>query len=108
VRITEERGRLLNLPVVDDAGSVRPTLLLTFHPTYLLRLQEAPAAADAYEKFVADLHLAKLVGAEGDEESAHAAALLIPAPCQAAGAGKKRVKTALTTRQIGKCTRKTE
>ncbi|MBA3478373.1 MAG: UdgX family uracil-DNA binding protein [Lautropia sp.] len=67
VKITEERGRLLNLPVVDDAGSVRPTLLLTFHPSYLLRLQEAPAAADAYEKFVADLQLAKQVGAEGDE-----------------------------------------
>jgi len=67
VKITEERGRLLNLPVVDDAGSLRPKLLLTVHPSYLLRLQDTPAAADAYEKFVADLQLAKQVGAEGDE-----------------------------------------
>jgi DNA polymerase len=49
VRINHERGRLLQ-------GS--PSLLLTFHPSYLLRLPDPAAAADAFEKLVADLRLA--------------------------------------------------
>ncbi len=53
VRINEERGRILD-------GD--PRLLLTFHPSYLLRLTDAAAAADAFDKLVADLRLAKRAG----------------------------------------------
>jgi DNA polymerase len=53
VRINEERGRLLD-------GN--PRLLLTYHPSYLLRLTDANAAADAFDKLVADLRLARRVG----------------------------------------------
>jgi DNA polymerase len=49
VRINEERGRLLE-------GS--PRLLLTFHPSYLLRLTDPAAASNAFAKLVADLRLA--------------------------------------------------
>jgi len=53
VRINEERGRLFD-------GS--PPRLLTFHPSYLLRLTDPAAAADAFGKLVADLRLAARVG----------------------------------------------
>ena len=53
VRINEERGRILD---------GMPRLLLTFHPSYLLRLTDAAAAADAFDKLVADLRLARRAG----------------------------------------------
>ena len=53
VRMNDERGRL-----IDGA----PPLLLTFHPSYLLRLTDGAAAAAAFEKLVQDLRLAAHVG----------------------------------------------
>jgi len=53
VRINEERGRIFD-------GT--PPRLLTFHPSYLLRLTDPAAAADAFAKLVADLRLAARVG----------------------------------------------
>lgn len=58
VRMNEERGR-----IIDGA----PPLLLTFHPSYLLRLADDPAAAAAFDKLVEDLRLAARIqsGASG-------------------------------------------
>jgi DNA polymerase len=70
VKVNVERGRVMEgaqahyaapeaqagSPASDVAG---PALLVTFHPSYLLRLEQETAAADAYVKFVEDLRLAK-------------------------------------------------
>jgi ribosomal protein S16 len=55
VKMNLERGRVLER--AGDGGS-GPALLITFHPSYLLRLDQGAAADEAYEKFVADLRLA--------------------------------------------------
>ena len=49
VRMNDERGC-----IIDGA----PPLLLTFHPSYLLRLPDEAAAAAAFDKLVQDLRLA--------------------------------------------------
>ena len=53
VRINAERGRILE-------GT--PPLLVTFHPSYLLRLTDTAASADGFDKLVEDLRLAARVG----------------------------------------------
>jgi probable DNA metabolism protein len=68
VRIAEERGRILAPADANPSDASRPMLLLTFHPSYLLRLPEAAAAADAYQKLVADLRLARQVALGLDAE----------------------------------------
>lgn len=52
--VTQERGRPVTL---DDGGRV----LLTVHPSYLLRLPDAAAKAAERERFVADLRHAKAI-----------------------------------------------
>ena len=60
--INKNRGRMI---VSDDETQV----LVTVHPSYLLRLPDEEAKAREYERFVEDLKLAaKLLGS-----SAHAA-----------------------------------
>src|SRR5690606_30650547 len=65
VRMNDERGRILGpaLPgpraAEDSPDSQQPAILLTFHPSYLLRLPDPRAADDAFEKLVADLRLAR-------------------------------------------------
>jgi DNA polymerase len=56
VRMNLERGHVIH---GEGNGRAGPALLVTFHPSYLLRLEEGAPAADAYEKFVSDLRLAK-------------------------------------------------
>ena len=52
--VTQERGRPITL---DDGARV----LLTVHPSYLLRLPDAAAKAAERERFVADLRHAKAI-----------------------------------------------
>ena len=48
--INKNRGRLIDL---DDG----PQVLVTVHPSYLLRLPDADAKAREYERFVEDLKI---------------------------------------------------
>ena len=57
VKVNLERGQVLERIGTGDGRS--PALLVTFHPSYLLRLEQGTAATQAYDKFVADLRLAK-------------------------------------------------
>jgi uracil-DNA glycosylase len=60
--INKNRGRLLNL---DDGIKA----LVTVHPSYLLRLPDADAKAQEYQRFVDDLKIAAALL----RKSAHAA-----------------------------------
>ena len=53
--ITKARGRLMDHAGEADVGPVK--VLVTVHPSYLLRLPDAEAKAREYENFVADLKL---------------------------------------------------
>lgn len=56
VRVTRDRGRLLDSPLA-------PHVLATVHPSSLLRAPDEAARRAAYEAFVADLHVvAELLG----------------------------------------------
>ena len=59
VKVNLERGQVLERAVAGAGDGGTPALLLTFHPSYLLRLDQGTAASEAYDKFVADLRLAK-------------------------------------------------
>jgi DNA polymerase len=60
--VNKSRGRLIDL---DE----RTKALVTVHPSYLLRLPDADAKAQEYERFVSDLRIAAAVL----RKSAHAA-----------------------------------
>ncbi len=65
VRMNDERGKILETAPAKPArageapGDSRPAILLTFHPSYLLRLPDPTAAEEAFAKLVADFKLAR-------------------------------------------------